>query len=395
MNNNLLKLTLLLASSLTIMSGATISPSLPQMAKVFADVPDAVFLSKLVLTLPALFIAIWAPIAGKIIDKTGRLKLFYTSLILYAIGGCSGFVLDNIYLILAGRAVLGIAVGGIMTITITLIGDYFENEERTKFLGYQAAFVGLGGIVFITAGGILADMNWRYPFLIYIFSLVPLILAAIYLYEPERKRDKHSKTVSISALPKIALLIFTSAFIGMLFFYLVPVQIPFLLEELGITSNKLSGYAIAFTTVSGLIFSLLYSKIKAKLSYRYIVALIFLCFGIGYSLIFIANTYVLVLTVTFLVGIGSGLLNPGINSWVLEVVKPQERGLATGLLTTSLFLGQFLSPIAISPLINWVGLQSAFLIIGITGLLLAVVYLLLGIKDRNDNTNLSNLRKDD
>lgn len=389
MNTNLLKLTLLLASSLTIMSGATISPSLPQMAKVFVEVPNAVFLSKLVLTLPALFIAIWAPIAGKIIDKTGRLKLFYISLILYAIGGCSGFFLDNLYLILAGRAILGIAVGGIMTITITLIGDYFENEERTKFLGYQAAFVGMGGIIFITAGGILADMNWRYPFLIYVLSLIPLILAAIYMYEPEREKNEYSNAISISALPKITLLIFISAFVGMLFFYLVPVQIPFLLEELGITSNKLSGYAIACTTVSGLIFSLLYSRIKAKFSYKPIVALIFLCFGIGYSLIYVANTYVLVLTVTFLVGIGSGLLNPGINSWVLEVVSPQQRGLATGLLTTSLFIGQFLSPIAISPLIYWVGLQAAFLIIGITGLLLAVIYLLIGLKDRNKNKQLS------
>ncbi|MEM1000618.1 MAG: hypothetical protein AAGN35_26430 [Bacteroidota bacterium] len=42
----LVKAILLLASSLTAMSGATISPSLPRMAEVFAATPGAEFLSK-------------------------------------------------------------------------------------------------------------------------------------------------------------------------------------------------------------------------------------------------------------------------------------------------------------------------------------------------------------
>lgn len=377
MNKNLLKFTLLLSSSLTVMSGATISPSLPSMAKVFAEVPNAVFLSKLVLTLPALLIAIWSPIAGKIIDNTGRLKLFYASLILYAIGGCSGFFLDNLYLILIGRAVLGIAVGGIMTIVITLVGDYFENEERAKFLGLQAAFMGLGGIVFITLGGILADMDWRYPFLIYIFSLIPLVLSFFYLYEPKSNKNTTSESIAISALPRVTLLVFITGFLGMLFFYLVPVQIPFLLEEMAITSNKLSGYAIACSTVSGLIFSLLYARIKSKLSYKQIMALVFLFMGLGYCLVYIADTYTLILAVTFIIGMGTGLLNPGINSWVLEVVNNKQRGLATGFLTTSIFLGQFLSPILFAPLIDWVGLQKAFVVIGVIGVALALIYIFL------------------
>src|SRR5690606_14898710 len=53
--------TLLFVSTLTIMSGATISASLPGIAARFAEVENVALLSRLVLTLPAVFIALFSP----------------------------------------------------------------------------------------------------------------------------------------------------------------------------------------------------------------------------------------------------------------------------------------------------------------------------------------------
>src|SRR6478752_3316888 len=104
-----LKLTLLLVSSLTIMSVITISPALPQMTAAFSDVKNSAFLVKLVLTIPALMIALFSPVTGRLIDRYGRLKILRFALVLYAIAGVGGFFLDNLYLILLSRALLGIA----------------------------------------------------------------------------------------------------------------------------------------------------------------------------------------------------------------------------------------------------------------------------------------------
>jgi hypothetical protein len=46
-----------------------------------------------------------------------------------------------------------------------LIADYYVGAARGQFLGLQAAFMALGGVVFLTFGGFLADVNWRLPFL--------------------------------------------------------------------------------------------------------------------------------------------------------------------------------------------------------------------------------------
>jgi MFS family permease len=64
--------TMLLISTLTIMSGATISASLPGIAARFADVDNVALLSRLVLTLPAAFIALFSPAAGFLVDRFGR-----------------------------------------------------------------------------------------------------------------------------------------------------------------------------------------------------------------------------------------------------------------------------------------------------------------------------------
>ena len=166
------KLALLLVSSLTIMAMITISASLPDMTAYFEHVPNGGKLVKLTLSFPGLFIALSAILTGIIIDKIGRLKLLGVALVFYAIGGASGFWLDNIYLILAGRAVLGICVGISMTIVTTLVADYYQGQSRQKFAGLQIAVMSLGGIIFISLGGVLADINWRTPFLLYLFSLI-------------------------------------------------------------------------------------------------------------------------------------------------------------------------------------------------------------------------------
>ena len=116
--------TLLFISTLTIMSGATISASLPGIAARFADVENVALLSRLVLTLPAVFIALFSPAAGFLVDRFGRKPLLMVSVALFTVAGASGLFLDTLPGLLVGRAVLGLAVGGIMTATTALVGDF-------------------------------------------------------------------------------------------------------------------------------------------------------------------------------------------------------------------------------------------------------------------------------
>lgn len=184
------KLTLLLASSLTVMSGATVSPSLPAMKQQFessiADPDLRTTLVKLVITLPALFIVIGSPIAGIVVDKFGRKPLLLITAVLYGFAGSSGLFLESLPAILVGRAMLGLAVAGVMVSATTLIADYYSGPARAAFMGLQAGFMGLGGVVFLTIGGALAQQNWHYPFGIYLFAWLIVPLIVLFILEPTR-----------------------------------------------------------------------------------------------------------------------------------------------------------------------------------------------------------------
>ncbi len=374
---SLLKLTLLLAASLTVMSGATIAPSLPAMNELFDQVPNAALLTKLVLTLPALFIALAAPFVGVLINRFGRLRLLYISLAIYAIAGSTGLWMNDLYDILIGRAFLGVAVGGIMTVSSTLVGDYFTGEERNSFSGLQSLFMSAGGIVFVGLGGLLADMDWRFPFAIYLFSIVVMVLVAISLVEPKDEFKNDNKAVGNNRnLPyqKIGAILAT-LFIAMVVFYMTPVQIPFLLQERGAESASLSGLAIAFSTIGGAIGAGFYARLKRKLSFQKLFAITFVTLALGYAIVGFGTTYVLALTGLLISGFGVGLLMPNGTVWLLEITPLPQRGTIMGLFTSALFIGQFASPILAQPLATKMGLGYTFVAMAMISGVIGIFYL--------------------
>jgi MFS family permease len=376
----LVKATLLLVSTLTVMAGATIAPSLPAMRQHFSEVANADYWVRLILTVPALFIAVGAPIAGTIIDRFGRKGLLGLAVFLYGLAGGSGFVLSSIGLILIGRMLLGFSVAGIMTTATTLIADYYIGAQRARFLGLQAAFMGLGGVIFLTLGGYLADLNWRLPFLIYLLAWLILPLVVFVLPEPRLNRTNAQLTNATPAEPTPWLLLsltYGIAFLTQIVFYMIPVQLPFYLQQLSNANATQSGLAIALATLATSTSALNYQRLKARFTFMAIYAIAFLLMGIGYLIISLGQSYQLVLLGLTIAGLGVGLLTPNMNVCLTSSTPAALRGRILGGLTTSFFLGQFTSPLISQPLSQWVGLGATYALAG--GLMLVMLLTTLGI----------------
>lgn len=375
-NKGALKLTVLLVSSLTIMSVITISPALPAMSSEFSGIPNGQFIVQMVLTIPALFIALTSPLAGILIDRYGRLKILWAAMVLYAIAGTSGFYLQNLYHILISRAVLGMAVGMSMTIVITLIADYFVGQERQKFTGIQVAFMSMGGIVLVSLGGFLADISWRTPFLIYVLSLVFLPMAVLNLYEPKVEQSVLQAGNQTKSPPIIWLLIINTMIMWILFFIL-PVHLPFHLKAIGVEKNALIGIAVAVSTLFSAVSSFSYSKIKGKFSFYTIFFIGYLIMAIGLAITSWASTYGMVLAAMMFAGFGIGMMIPNTNLWVMQLAPPEIRGKEIGKLTMFWFMGQFLSPVITLPLAKSFDLPSIFMLAAVLLAVLSVVFLIL------------------
>jgi MFS family permease len=375
-----IKVTLLLTSSLTVMAGATIAPCLPAMQEHFANVDHVEYLVKLALTIPALFIALSGSLAGYLIDRFGRKPLLIGSTLLFACAGSEGFMLDSLWGIIFSRALLGLSVAGTMTGVMTIISDYYQGQKQANFMGLQAASMGIGGVVFISISGIVADFNWRFPFLIYLFALVVLVLICTTLYEPRLENTESVAYRDNRLKPPRELLggIYLIAFLYMVTYFLIPVQIPFYLHDISNSSAAESGIAIAASTLAGAIASSRYGALKKSLNFSTIVIIAFVLTAIGLFVISWGHSYQLVLCGLIIGGLGFGLMMPNLSVWLMAIAPDFFRGKALGGLTTFIFLGQFMSPILFQPLINIVELGNTYNLTGV--LLLQVALTLLVVK---------------
>lgn len=385
---NLIKTTLLLISTLTVMAGATVAPALPMMRDFFQDYPNADLLTRLVITMPALFIALFSPVAGWLLDNYSKKRLLLVTIAVYALAGASGLILNNLYHILISRAVLGIAVSIIMTGATALVGDYLEGKERIEFLGMQGAFMAFGGSVFVSVAGYLAGLSWRFPFGVYLAAFLILALAAKVLYEPQKHEAGESPSQTASGPRKdirpLQYLIYTTIFFGMLLFYIIPVQSPFLLEQLGAKQGIMTSLGLIVGTFCAAVASFFYNRIKRWLHFNQIYSILFFVFGMGFLLIGSTSSITQVVAYTALACSGIGLLMPNTSLYLLSLSQPHNRGRIMGGMTGAVFLGQFFSPIALQPVVARVGLSEAHIYAGGFSILLGVGYFIYYLRTRRD-----------
>lgn len=277
---------LLVTATLTVMASAIIVPSLPGPEAEFSDVAHADLLVRLRLTLPALFIAMAAPLLGMLVDRVGRRDVLVFSLALYGLAGGSGLVLSNLYAILAGRALLGIAVGEVFVASTALIADWFSGPDRARTLGLQAASMGIGGAVFLALGGFLTSISPRGPFVVHVVALVVPPFAARVTTEPVRERVDPSAGAGRARMPwALVSLVLAVALFGMLALSIVPTRLPSYLAGLTGAGPLTSGLAIALLNVVGVAVSLNFRRVRERLSFPVIVVAVFVAIGAGLLLL--------------------------------------------------------------------------------------------------------------
>jgi MFS family permease len=362
------KITLLLIAMTTVMSNVAIITTLPQLKNYFTQFDNIEFLARLMLTLPSLSIAFLAPFLGHIIQKVGRKKSTLYALTFFAVFGSAGLFLDSIHMLLLSRALLGIAIATLMIVSTSLVGDYFEGEARHKFMGLQSAFNSLGGLFFVIGGGVLSDLSWRLPFAIYLIGLVLIPFVVKFLEEKRLEKPLMEETNINSNLFGVYFL----AFFFMIIFYILPTQMPFLMINKFGASGTLTGSIISMSFLLNAVGALFFVKLKRKFSFGqiYLIGLSIISFGlICVGLIKEVNQFFVVAAIF---GFGGGLMMSNISIWMLQRAHHTKRIKSSGYLTSSLFLGQFFSPILLHPIVSAYGVQDFFTIIGVSLVIIVV-----------------------
>ena len=353
-------------SCLSVLGAVLIAPVQPAIARHFDGAPGVDALVPVSLTAPALAIALLAPVAGRLADRLGRVRLLTTSLVLYAVFGTAPLWLDALPAIVASRALVGVAEAGIMTACTTLLGDLFEGRRRNRYFGLQTVAASASAVVFIAAGGALGATGWRTPFWLYAVGLLGALVVPLVLREPVRRAEGALPPLDLRGLrAPLAVTV-----VGGLVFYTPIVELSFALDALGVTSTGTIGAVSALAAVATCVGAASFAPLARRGPAVLLPAALALA-GTGLAGVALAPSVLPLLAGAVVAAAGTGLLLPTLLSWALSDLSTEQRGRATGLWTGALFLGEFLCPLAVLALTGALG--------GLSGALLAVAVLSLGL----------------
>ncbi|GMA17032.1 MFS transporter [Deinococcus metallilatus] len=372
----LTRVTLLLTATLTIMSGATIAPSLPAMQAHFAGLPNADVLVRLTVTVVGLAIAVSAPLSGYLTDRIGRRPVLVVAMLLYALAGSSGLYAPTLGSLMLGRVLLGLAVGATMTAGSALVADLFAGQERARFLGLQSAFTSLGGVIFLPLGGLLAGIGWRLPFAVYLAALL-LVPLALRLPRGETAGERLAEA-AVERVPwRPVLLAYAVALAYMLVFYLMPTQLPYRLEGLGV-APALVGFVMGVSTLSGALAALWFSRRGGTRTPVLTAGFSLVALAVGWTVVSLAPGAGWVVPGLIIGGAGAGLVTPNLNTFLAALAPAHARGRVMSGLSASIFLGQFLSPLLARPFVHGADVSQTFAAAAVFAVLVGAGLLVLG-----------------
>jgi MFS family permease len=352
---------LMLAAVMPPMAIISLVPVLPLLMQEFSATAGREFLVPMALTIPALCVALFSPVAGWVSDRVGRKNLLVGSLLVYAAVGVLPYFLSELEQIITARIGLGLAEAVIMTIATALIGDYFKGEDRERWVGRQFATVSLSAIVLIAVGGLLGEiMGSRGPFLLYLLAIPVALLAAFVLFEPQRTDESDSASKARLPFARILPLLMTTLFVGVTF-YTIIVKLGEILGLGAEVSPGQIGAVGAGANIAMAVGTMLFRRIKgASGPLLLLVGLALATFGyLGAS---ITGSLTGIAASVIIACVGFGILLPTMLTWLLQLLPLEVRGRGTGLWTGLFFFGQFFAPIVAAALQNELGgLESLLL----------------------------------
>jgi MFS family permease len=173
---------MILATALSALDATVVATAMPSIVGVLGGLP----LYSLVISSYLLISTTTLPLYGKLSDMYGRKPVFMFSVGTF-IGGSAlcGLAWDMPSLI-AFRALQGLGAGGVLTLSLTIIGDLFDVEERARLQGVFGSVWGISSVVGPLVGGAIVQFwDWRWVFFINVpIGIVSALLLLLYLREP-------------------------------------------------------------------------------------------------------------------------------------------------------------------------------------------------------------------
>lgn len=296
---------------------------------------------------------IFGPIWGGISDRVGRKPILLIGILGYVVTMIWFGLATQLWMLFAARILAGILSSATAPTTMAYISDSTSEEERSGGMGLLGMAGGGGTIFGPVMGGFLAEKSLAFPFFVAAgMALLSLILAIIFLPESHLTQGESVEQEAIvdlrawwRALRSPVDLLFALTFVStcglMIFantFGLYGLQrFNYGTEDVGIVMMVLG-------LVSALAQGLLAGPASQKWGDERVIKGGLLITAVGFYLMVLANTFVLVLLSTAFFALAVSIQSPALLS-LTSRRSTAPQGITMGLSNSFVSLGRIVGPI--------------------------------------------------
>ncbi|MFE3181432.1 MFS transporter [Streptomyces violascens] len=138
--------------------------------------------------------------AGSASDRYGRKKMLAAGLALFGIGSLAAGLAQNSGQLIAARAGMGVGGALLMTTTLAVVVQIFDDEARVKAIGIWATVSSLGFAAGPLIGGVMLDHFWWGAIFLVNIPVAVLGLVAVVALVPESKNPQGDRPDLLGAL---------------------------------------------------------------------------------------------------------------------------------------------------------------------------------------------------
>jgi MFS family permease len=383
---------LLLPITMSVMGVSVLTPVVHLLLEHFKDVPNYDYLVMGgVLTMPSIWILLLSPAAGWVADRFGRRNVLLLSMVAYAFVGVAPVFLDNLYAIIVSRAAVGICEAVVLTVSTTMISDYFTGRARERWLASQTAVAAISSLGIIYLGGQLgAVYGWRGPFYLYLYSLVLVVGVVALIWEPAPEGKSAAAGMApdpaeYQSFPWWRLTgICAVTLLGSISFYTVLTKNAEALVALGVSDPARIGTLSMIGTLGVPVGTFIYWGLS-RLPMAWLLSVDFALIGLGFVRMGAAADPTAYEWGSVINQVGCGLVLPSLLVWATRGLAFNIRGRVTGVWSATFAIGQFLSGMIITALSKPLGgLLPTLSAIGALSLVVAAGAAIMGLIRRGN-----------
>lgn len=251
------------------------------------------------------------------------------------------------------RIILGIGIGLFNSLSISMVSDYFEKDERPRMIGFRTACLNIGKAITTLLSGFLAIYSIKFIFLVYLLALPSFILFYFFIPYQENKTPQHREKFHFD---KNILMYSFIAFLVGISYIGATVKIPTLLNQVYQIKNQTATNLLTLLAFSGIFSGVLFGFLNKHLkNWTLLVMILLMCIGdflftFPYQVVLYSFAAVLI-GVSF-VGIMSSCF------WgIAQKTQINNLNFATSMILTGGNIGVILTPLILTKILVQMGIK--------------------------------------